>query len=71
MPDVSGITHKEEIADNHTGLSGHFMAKQLFLVQDYIKTDPTGRAVYRRRSVASRLLGLRVRIPPGAWLCVF
>ena len=31
---------------------------------------PSGRAVYRRRSAAARLLGLWVRIPPGAWMSV-
>jgi hypothetical protein len=32
--------------------------------------DPIGRAVLRRGSAADRLLGLRVRIPPGAWMFV-
>jgi len=29
-----------------------------------------GRTVLRRRSTATRLLRLRVRIPPGAWMFV-
>ena len=33
--------------------------------------DPSGRpSGLRRGSVADRLLGLRVRIPPGAWIFV-
>ena len=34
------------------------------------KVDPSGRAVLRRGSAAACLLGLRVRIPPGAWIFV-
>jgi hypothetical protein len=30
--------------------------------------DPTGRAVLGRGSVGARLRGLRVGIPPGAWI---
>jgi hypothetical protein len=32
--------------------------------------DPGGRALPRRGSAATRLLGLQVRIPPGAWMSV-
>jgi hypothetical protein len=33
-----------------------------------IETDPSGLAVLRRGSAADCLLGLRCRIPPGAWM---
>ena len=39
---------------------------EVFAVYAY----PRGRAVLRRGSAAVRLLGLRVRIQPGAWLSV-
>jgi len=32
------------------------------------RADPSGRAVWGRGSAAARLLGLRPRIPPGAWV---
>ena len=32
--------------------------------------DPSGRAVFRRSSVAVRLLGMQVRMSPGAWMSV-
>jgi hypothetical protein len=36
-----------------------------------IPADSSGWAVLRRGSAADRLLGLRVRIPSGAWMSVF
>ena len=35
----------------------------------YLRTGPNGRSL-RRSSTAARLLRLRVRIPPGAWMSV-
>jgi hypothetical protein len=32
--------------------------------------NPSVRAVLRRGSAVARLLGLRIRIPPGAWMSV-
>jgi len=32
--------------------------------------NPSVRAVLRRGSAVARLLGLRIRIPPGAWISV-
>ena len=34
------------------------------------KTDPAGRSGLSRGSAVARLLGLRVRIPPGAWMSI-
>ena len=36
----------------------------------YYEAGPSGRVGLRRRSTAARLLGLWVRIPPGAWMFV-
>ena len=35
-----------------------------------LQAGPSGPRGLRRRSAAARLLGLQVRIPPGAWMFV-
>ena len=42
----------------------------LSLKESNISADPSGHAVLRRESAAAYLLGLRVRIPPGARMSV-
>jgi hypothetical protein len=44
--------------------------RNVFQMLVIINADPGGLAVLRRESAAARLLGLRVRIPPGAWMSV-
>jgi hypothetical protein len=44
-----------------TGIGAYY----LFRLYEYIIQWPRG---LRRGSAAARLLGLRIRIPPGAWL---
>ena len=46
-----------------------FVSVVIVLAGLYIdRADPSGRAVLRRGSATARLLGLRVRIAPGAWM---
>jgi len=40
----------------------------LFFLRSHRRAQPSSRADSRRASVAARLLGLRVRILPGAWM---
>ena len=48
----------------------HWHLLTIFLCYSYGVADPSGRRGLRRGSAAARLMGLRVRIPPGAWMSV-
>jgi hypothetical protein len=50
--------------------AGWFSAIHYKSFNDILVADPGGRAVLKRGSAATRLLGLQVRIPPGAWMSV-
>ena len=83
-PDVPGIVDCDSSAGIATGsvLIGagiEFQWIRYLLHPSRLVLGPTQRSIQcrsqwpsglRRRSAAARLLGLRVRIPPGAWMCV-
>jgi hypothetical protein len=53
---------------NRKKLNAIATAFSLLLTSCYKIADSGGRAVLRRGSAAARLLGLRVGIPPAAWM---